>query len=82
MSDTNIHPSRRDLLRFTGCATAASAATLATAGTLQAAERPDAAYPLDRPECQIYSACLQCNTGCGIKVKVQDGVIVKIDGNP
>lgn len=47
-----------------------------------ALERPDAAYPLNRPENQIYSACLQCNTGCGIKVKIQDGVVVKIDGNP
>jgi tetrathionate reductase subunit A len=26
--------------------------------------------------------CLQCNTGCGIKCKLQDGVVTKIDGNP
>ncbi len=30
----------------------------------------------------IYSTCLQCNTGCEIKVKIQDGLAVKIDGNP
>ena len=35
-----------------------------------------------RLENQIYSVCLQCNTICGIKVKLQDGVAVKIDGNP
>ena len=40
------------------------------------------AYPFDRPETQIYTTCLQCNTGCGIKVKIQDGVAIKIDGNP
>ena len=40
------------------------------------------AYPFDQPERQIYSTCLQCNTGCGIKVKIQDGVAVKIDGSP
>jgi tetrathionate reductase subunit A len=34
------------------------------------------------PENQIYTVCLQCNTGCGIKVKLQDGVAAKIDGNP
>lgn len=39
-------------------------------------------YPLDRPENILYTVCLQCNTGCGIKVKLQDGVIAKIDGNP
>lgn len=35
-----------------------------------------------RPENQIYSVCLQCNTGCGIKVKLVDGMAAKIDGNP
>ncbi len=35
-----------------------------------------------RPENQIYTACLQCNTGCPIKVKVLEGMAVKIDGNP
>jgi tetrathionate reductase subunit A len=34
------------------------------------------------PENIIYSVCLQCNTGCGIKVKVHEGVAVKVDGNP
>ncbi len=39
-------------------------------------------YPYAHPENIIYSVCLQCNTGCGLKVKVQDGVAVKLDGNP
>jgi len=39
-------------------------------------------YPFDRPEGQIYSVCLQCNTGCGIKVKIRDGIAAKVDGNP
>jgi len=34
------------------------------------------------PENHIYTVCLQCNTGCGIKVKLLDGVAAKIDGNP
>ncbi|KRT75393.1 MAG: putative molybdopterin oxidoreductase molybdopterin binding subunit [Candidatus Rokubacteria bacterium CSP1-6] len=40
------------------------------------------AYPLAKPENILYSVCLQCNTGCGIKAKVVNGVVVKIDGNP
>lgn len=43
---------------------------------------PTAAYPLSRPENIIYTVCQQCNTQCGIKAKIHDGVIVKIDGNP
>lgn len=39
-------------------------------------------YPLARPENLLYSVCQQCNTQCGIKVKVENGVIAKIDGNP
>src|SRR5687768_14020834 len=44
--------------------------------------RPDAPYDLIDPRNILYSACLQCNTGCGIKCKLQDGVVTKIDGNP
>lgn len=39
-------------------------------------------YPLTEPEHMIFSVCQQCNTQCGIKVKLIDGVAVKIDGNP
>ncbi|MEK7681216.1 MAG: molybdopterin oxidoreductase, partial [Chloroflexota bacterium] len=44
--------------------------------------RPDAPYDLALAENTIMSSCLQCNTGCGIKCKVQNGVVTKIDGNP
>lgn len=39
-------------------------------------------YELASPEHIIYSICLQCHTGCSIKCKVADGVLLKIDGNP
>lgn len=39
-------------------------------------------YELLDPANQLYSVCLQCNTGCGIKVKLLDGVAAKIDGSP
>ncbi len=40
------------------------------------------AYVQYLPENQIYSVCQQCNTQCGIKVKLVDGLVAKIDGNP
>jgi anaerobic selenocysteine-containing dehydrogenase len=39
-------------------------------------------YALADPNNILYSCCLQCNTGCPIKVKIVDGVVSKIDGNP
>jgi anaerobic selenocysteine-containing dehydrogenase len=44
--------------------------------------RPDAKYELPLADNHILSSCLQCNTGCGIRCKLQDGVVTKIDGNP
>jgi tetrathionate reductase subunit A len=40
------------------------------------------AYPHVDPANHIYTVCLQCNTGCGIKVKLLDGIASKIDGSP
>jgi len=39
-------------------------------------------YPLAKASSIIYSVCLQCHTACPIKVKILNGVAVKIDGNP
>ena len=43
---------------------------------------PEDEYLLNKAENIIYTACLQCNTGCSIKTKFLDGMLVKIDGNP
>jgi anaerobic selenocysteine-containing dehydrogenase len=43
---------------------------------------PAEAYELLKAENTLYTVCLNCNTGCGIKVKILQGVAVKIDGNP
>jgi anaerobic selenocysteine-containing dehydrogenase len=51
-------------------------------GAIMRSSRPDARYDLGDPERTIYSACLQCNTGCGISCKLQNGTVTKIDGNP
>lgn len=43
---------------------------------------PEEGYELAKPENILYTVCLQCNTGCGIKVKLLNGLAAKIDGNP
>ena len=51
-------------------------------GAVLNSDRPDGTYDLNQPQNTLYTACLQCNTGCGIKCKLQNGVVTKIDGNP
>ncbi len=74
--------SRRDFLKV--AAAAGGGAFLGSLPQIQKAlaGTGDPIYPLADPTRQIYSACQQCNTQCGIKVKLVDGVAVKIDGNP
>ena len=63
-------------------AAAVSGGSQCGANAILNSRRPDADYEFIKPENVLYSACLQCNTGCGIKCKLQDGVLTKIDGNP
>ena len=47
---------------------------------------PDEEYELIKAENTLYTVCLQCNTGCGIKVKFfrkgDKAIALKFDGNP
>jgi anaerobic selenocysteine-containing dehydrogenase len=88
--DTRSHEglSRRGFLGRSGALLGSALMARAT-GEAQAAEgrillskRPDGPYDFARPENCLYTVCLNCNTGCGIKVKLQEGVVTKIDGNP
>jgi len=38
--------------------------------------------PVESAEDIIYSVCQMCHSRCGVRAKVIDGVLVKIDGNP
>ncbi len=82
-------PGRRALLAngaLLGTAFAAQALGAAegspSRGRILESDRPDAPYPFGAAENCLYTVCLNCNTGCGIKAKIQDGVLTKIDGNP
>jgi tetrathionate reductase subunit A len=80
---TSSHISRRDFIKVSGLA----GGTAAVFGSMPNFQRvwqatQNAVYPLSQPENVIYGVCLQCNTQCTIKGKIQDGVLVKVDGNP
>ncbi len=47
-----------------------------------AQEAENGVTSLNNPESVIYSVCLNCHTACSVKTKIQDGVVVKVDGNP
>jgi len=81
-SETN----RREFLQ-TGAIVCGSALLGNSALALTLASKAPASAPQqgagmsDRAEV-IRTVCLQCNTGCGINVRIENGVAVKIDGNP
>ncbi|MBI5879718.1 MAG: molybdopterin-dependent oxidoreductase [Chloroflexi bacterium] len=96
MSNLNENPiiepeqimTRRDFLKASAMlgGSVALASQLNLAWDLLAQNEAEAAkiveYPYAKPENIIYSVCQQCNTNCGIKVKLVDGVVAKIDGSP
>jgi anaerobic selenocysteine-containing dehydrogenase len=87
MAETN-GTGRREFLKTAaaGCGALAASNLDFARGLLARAEAgelaPDEVTALLRAENQIQTVCLNCNTGCGIRVKLLDGVAVKIDGNP
>lgn len=86
--DENQKPmvNRRDFLKIS--AVTGGAATLL--GNLPQARQAiqavmaagEGGFYESNPENQIYTVCLQCNTGCAVKVKLLNGLAAKIDGNP
>lgn len=88
MSNQNLNITRRDFLKVSaflgGSAALASQFNLAwdLLNSPEANAAAEGAYPLANPANIIYSACQQCNTNCGIKAKIVNGVVAKIDGNP
>lgn len=80
----NCKMSRRDFLKIAGAGGAATAflGSLPKVQKALAQSTNGSAYKLTDPANQVYSVCQQCNTQCGIKVKLLDGVAVKIEGNP
>jgi anaerobic selenocysteine-containing dehydrogenase len=82
--EVNAQLSRRSFLKGSALVGGVTAflGALPHVQQLLAAGNEQAAYELANAANQIYSICQQCNTQCGIKVKLLGGVAVKIDGNP
>ena len=80
--------SRRDFLKqgAIGCGALALSQLDFARGLLARAEAGELTaqelYELSRVENELFTVCQNCNTGCGIKVKILEGVAAKIDGNP
>ena len=75
---------RRDFFKTSALlgGTGLLAGTLTEAKVYEDPSIPTNNYHLNEAGNVIYSVCLQCHTGCPIKVKIHNGVAVKIDGNP
>ena len=84
-NSTPKNMSRRDFLKLSAVVGGA-AALLGNLPAYKASMAKSAsaasAYNLADVRNQINTVCLQCNTGCAIKVKLLDGVAAKIEGNP
>ena len=69
-----------------GCAALAAQvdalSQLFASGAMAAENEKYAPYVLAQPQNMIYTTCLQCHTGCQIKMKFWDGALAKISGNP
>jgi len=77
---------RRTFLKLAAATSAAVAlAPRLASAKLQFPEHP-AGFSIEGPDAvkteHINSLCLMCQGRCGIRVKVKDGVVIKIDGNP
>ena len=78
---------RRSFLKVTGALAAVAGASVFVRGeNAEAAIRTGQFEPdtvvTDTSVDVVRSMCLMCHSACGIKCKVQDGALIKIDGNP
>ncbi len=56
--------------------------SMLSASVSRAQNFDDYDYNYNNPENTINSVCLQCHVACPMRCKIQNGVLVKIDGNP
>jgi anaerobic selenocysteine-containing dehydrogenase len=79
--DCNL--SRRDFIKISATVGgAALVGSLPMVHNVLAAAAASETYPLSDPDRILYSVCLNCHNACPMKAKIQDGVLVKIEGNP
>ncbi len=81
--------SRRDFLKLAGALAATAPVTtwVLPSATQAATPARFTGQPPDLPETApgvnlVYSVCLACRSDCGLKARVENGVLAKIGGNP
>lgn len=82
MNSSTISITRRDFFKTTALLGGTVIGATAFKKSSSGFGREKVHYPLNDSENIIYSTCLNCRTDCPIKVKIENGVVVKIDGNP
>jgi anaerobic selenocysteine-containing dehydrogenase len=82
--ESSLIMSRRTFVKLAGAASVGVAAlgylSFSPSKLMTAQAEPDPV--LTDPTDYKYSICLMCHSGCGIRCKVKDGTLIKIDGNP
>ena len=84
----NPHLKRRTFLKIGSAAAAATLASPVFRLSTAKASAPGfvcaelGADPLEVAEDIIYTVCQMCHSRCGVRAKVQEGVLLKLDGNP
>jgi thiosulfate reductase / polysulfide reductase chain A len=74
--------SRRQFLGVSAAAAGALAVGAMPSKSLNAAPARDAHVPPVKFDREVYTLCEQCVWRCGLRAKVLDGKIYKLDGNP
>ena len=79
--------SRRSFLKVSGGGASAAMATSLFTASKASASTPVVTGEIppdlvERPEDIIYTVCQMCHSRCGVRAKVKEGILVKLDGNP
>jgi len=83
----NPNIDRRKFLKVSSALASASAVAPAllkskkAEGTTYGENSPDTVETDSSVEIK-YTVCKVCHGGCGVRVKIKDGIVIKLDGNP
>lgn len=88
----NPELNRRSFLKVSGILASSTLATSAFTKSKNAVAAPTPGAgvttgetppdPIETADDIIYSVCQMCHSRCGVRAKVKEGILVKLDGNP
>lgn len=80
--ETKIKMDRRNFVKLVGLTGAATLGFYSIERNINSAFAQINGSEMPREEKWVSSVCIQCPAGCGTKVRVVNGKVVKIEGNP